>query len=118
MRAVSIDPFRHPEQHYRIDNFTVPADAREAFEAAMRRNVAFLETLPGFLGHVAFVKTGGPGAFDVATIAAWESAAALERAVAAVRAHYAEIGFDMRTALEQWGAAAQCGNFRAPAELQ
>jgi hypothetical protein len=73
MRPVSIDLQAHPDLQFRIDGFSVPAASRGELEAAMRRNLAFLETLPGFLGHVVFERTSGESAFDLVTIAVWES---------------------------------------------
>lgn len=114
---ITIDE-RRPELCYRVDCFSVPAAARAEFEASMRRNLAFLETLPGFLGHVVLEKTGGPSAFEIVTIATWESRDALERAGAAVRAYYARIGFDVQASLARWGARAELADYRAPLALQ
>jgi heme-degrading monooxygenase HmoA len=96
---------------FHVDAFSVPVAARSEFAAAMRRNLAFIETLPGFRGHVAFEKTGGPTAFNLVTIAAWESSEALAEAGLAVRAHYQEIGFDLAAALARWGATIERGTF-------
>jgi heme oxygenase (mycobilin-producing) len=84
-RVITIDLETKPDLLFRLDNFSVPDEARQEFEQAMRRNLAFIATLPGFLGHVAFEKAGGPTIFNVATIAVWESRQALEAAGAAVR---------------------------------
>ncbi len=54
-----------PDLEFRIDSFAVPDGSRAEFEEAMRRNLAFLETLPGFRGHLVFRKTGGPTDLDV-----------------------------------------------------
>jgi hypothetical protein len=84
----------------------------------MHRNLAFIETLPGFKGHVVFEKTTGPAAFDVVTIAVWESPDAVAAAGAKVRAYYQSIGFDLPAMLERWGVTAALGFYRAPAALQ
>jgi heme-degrading monooxygenase HmoA len=110
---IAIDLEKNPDLHFRLDNFSVPDNAREEFEQAMRRNLAFIGTLPGFLGHVAFEKSGGPTIFNVATIAVWESSQALEAAGAAVRDHYQKIGFDMPAVLARLGIKAELGNFHA-----
>ena len=116
--TVSIDLENSPGLHFRIDNFSVPGEAREEFQAAMRRNLPFIETLPGFLGHVVFEKAGGPTVFNVATIAVWESTQALDAAGAEVRAYYQKTGFDMPEMVSRLGIKAELGNFRAPLELQ
>jgi heme-degrading monooxygenase HmoA len=100
---------------FRLDSFSVPEAARGEFEAAMRRNLAFIETLPGFRGHVVLEKVGGPAAFNVVTIATWESAEALDAAGVRVRAYYESIGFDLVGALARWGVRAELGNFHARA---
>jgi hypothetical protein len=113
MTALTIDLDRDPDRAFRIDAFTVPAAARGEFEAAMRRSLAFLGTLPGFVGHAAFEQAGGPTTFNIVTIAVWESRAALESAGAQVRAYYASIGFDLPAALGRWGARAEQGVYAA-----
>src|ERR1700745_2268266 len=80
MHPLTIDLQAHPHLQFRIDAFTIPAASRAEFEAAMRRNLAFLETLPGFLNHMVFEKTSGPTTFNLVTIAVWESAEAIAAA--------------------------------------
>lgn len=118
MKPVTIDLQAHPHLQFRIDAFSVPAAARPEFEAAMHRNLAFLETLQGFQGHVAFEKTGGPSTFDIVTIAVWESPEAVASAGEKVRAYYQEIGFDMQAMIARWGVTASLGFYRAPPALQ
>ncbi len=107
-----------PDSCFRIDTFTVPDAARAELEATMHRNMDFIRTLPGFLGHVAFERRAGPARFDLVTVAAWESAGALERAGQAVRAHYQAIGLDLPATLARWGVTMERGDFAAPARLQ
>ncbi len=118
MTAPSLDPTAQPDLCYRIDAFTVPAPARAELEATMGRTMDFLRTLPGFRGHAAFEKRAGPGAFDLVTVAAWESAAAMERASVAVRAHHRALGLDVPALLARWGVTMERGDFAAPPRLQ
>lgn len=118
MKTLEIDPIRHPNRVYRIDQFSVPEEARGEFEAAMRRNLTFLSTLRGFLGHVAFTKVGGTTRFHYATIAAWEDADAIAAASEAIGAFMEQIGFDLAAKLAEWGAEAERGGFIAPPNLQ
>lgn len=118
MTALTIDLDQHPNRSFRIDAFAVPAAARGEFEAAMRRNLAFLETVPGFVGHMVFEKSGGPSTFNIVTIAVWESSEAQENAGTQVRAYYQRIGFDLPATLSRWGVRAELGNYRAPRTLQ
>ncbi len=97
---------------FRVDSFSIPDAVRGEFEAAMRRNLAFIETLPGFRGHVVLERTSGPTSFNVVTIAAWENEEALDMAGVEVRSFYQRIGFDRPAMIERWGARAELGNFR------
>jgi hypothetical protein len=103
MPAFTLDFATHPHLRFRIDNFAVPASARADFQAAMERNFAFIQTLPGFSGHLVFEKASGPSIFNVVTIAVWESPEAIEKAITAVRAYYERIGFNRSAATAEWG---------------
>jgi heme-degrading monooxygenase HmoA len=118
MHPVIIDLEAHPNLQFRIDAFSVPDAARAEFHAATRRNLAFLQTLPGFMGHTVFEKTSGPSTFDIVTIAVWESPEAVVNAAEKVRAYYQQIGFDVQAAIARWGVTASLGFYRAPLELQ
>ena len=114
----AIDVTRVPSGVYLIDTFIVPAASRSEFEAAMRRNREFIRTLAGFRGDAVFVKKQGDAAFEIATIAAWESPEAIGRARDQVASYYARIGFDMPAAVLRWGVVMQRAICTAPAELQ
>jgi heme-degrading monooxygenase HmoA len=118
MQPFTIAPWTEPQVCFRVDTFVVPETARAELEATMRRNMDFIRTLPGFRGHVAFEKSAGPSTFDLVTVAAWQDRAALERAGAAVRAHYREVGVDLPALLARWGVKMERGDFTAPARLQ
>lgn len=100
---------------FHVDSFSVPDAWRGEFEAARRRNMAFIQTLPGFRGHVVLEKTDGPTTFNIMTIAAWESSEALEKAGIEVRAYFERIGFDRAAMLARWEAKVEVGNFQARA---
>src|SRR5262245_24791392 len=117
MHSFTLDFDRHPGLRFRIDSFSVPAAARQDFNAAMQRNFAFIQTLPGFLGHVVFEKAGGPSHFNLITMAVWESPEAIERAIQAVREYYKKIGFDPAEATARWGVTAEIGQYDALEEL-
>ena len=117
MQTLEIAPNLHPNRVYRLDQFSVPDGARGDFEAAMRRNLGHLATLPGFLGHVAFTKVGGPTKFHYATLAMWEDAATFERAKEAMQAFMAQIGFDAAAKLAEWGVEAELGAYTAAAGI-
>jgi heme-degrading monooxygenase HmoA len=118
MKPLTIDLEARPNVQFRIDAFTVPASSRAEFDAAMRRNLAFIETLPGFLNHMVFEKTGGPTSFDIVTVAVWESSEVIAAAGEKVRAHYQSIGFDMPAMIARLGITASLGYYKAPLALQ
>lgn len=112
-----IDARRAPEAVYLIDTFHVPAAARAEFETAMRRNREYIRTLDGFRGDAVLLRKQGE-AFDIATIAVWESPAAIARAKDEVAAFYHRIGFDMAASIARWGVSLQRSICEAPAALQ
>jgi hypothetical protein len=113
---ITIDIERNPDLHFRIDNFSVPDASREEFERAMRRNLAYISELPGFLGHMVFDRTAGDTPFNIATIAVWASQEAIERAAEQVRSYYASIGFDVQDFMKRLGITSARGNFRGVGE--
>ncbi len=113
-----IDRERYPNIQFRVDQFVVPDAAREAFLQATHRNFAFIKTLPGFLGHVVLEKSGGPGRFNLSTIAAWESPEAIVSAVGKVQAYYQSIGFNPPEFMRAHGIEGELANFDAPVALQ
>src|SRR5262245_51765354 len=113
MTAYTLDFEQHPDLRFRIDSFSVPASARADFEAAMKRNMTFIQTLPGFLWHLAFVKASGPSNFNIVTVAVWDSPGAIEKALVAVRQFYDRIGFDPAEAITRWGVTAEIGQYQA-----
>jgi heme-degrading monooxygenase HmoA len=118
MHPLTIDLEKNPDFQFRIDAFSIPAGAREEFNATMRRNLAFLQTLPGFKSHMVFEKASGPTTFDVVTIAVWESQEAIANAGDKVRAYYQKIGFDLPAMLARTGITASLGYYRAPIAMQ
>jgi deazaflavin-dependent oxidoreductase (nitroreductase family) len=111
MTTAIIENDTDADHQFRIDAFSVPETARDVFEAAMNRNLAFLETVPGFLGHSVFEKADGPSNFNIVTLATWESREALQNAGQQVRAYYERIGFDLKATLQRWGVKAEIGSY-------
>ncbi|HYP77664.1 MAG TPA: ester cyclase [Polyangiaceae bacterium] len=108
---------RAPTGVYLIDTFSVPAAVRSEFDSAMRRNREFIRTLEGFRGDAVLLRNQGEG-FDIATIAVWDSPAALAQAKQEVRAFYQRIGFDLESSIARWGVAFQRTVCEAPLTLQ
>ena len=98
---------------YRIDLFDIPDAARGAFAERAAATQAVLRRQAGLVGEKGFERVGGPGRFNIATLAAWENAAALEAAAKAVAEMHAATGFDRQTFVAQHGIAAEIATFRA-----
>jgi hypothetical protein len=118
MASYTLNLDQDPNLQLRIDSFSVPAAARAEFEAAMARNAAFIETLPGFRWHAVFDKVMGNSTFNVVTIAAWESAEAVTNAGGQVRAYYESIGFNPPEMMARLGITADFGSYYAPRDGQ
>ncbi|HLP31494.1 MAG TPA: antibiotic biosynthesis monooxygenase [Geothrix sp.] len=118
MAGLELDPHHQQGRRFRLDSFSIPDAARDDFDAAMKRNLAFIRTLPGFRGHVVFEKRVGDSTFNLVTLAAWESQEALDHAGAEVRAFYGRIGFDMAATLQGWGVELVRADYDAPPSLQ
>lgn len=115
MTAFTLDPGRTPAPAIRLDGFLVPDAARAPFLARMEANLAFIRTLPGFQGHVVLEKRAGEGAFDLVTLATWDSQEALDAAGREVRAHAQRMGLDLARSLAEWGVQMTRGEYGMPA---
>jgi predicted ester cyclase len=115
--APVLDTARAPAGVYLVDTFRVPAAARAEFEAAMRRNREYIRTLDGFRGDAVLRRKQGDG-FDIATIAVWDTPAAIARAKEQVAEFYQRIGFDMPSTIARWGVELERTICEAPAELK
>ncbi|CAN5806754.1 hypothetical protein BH11MYX2_BH11MYX2_31110 [soil metagenome] len=115
--AAVIDTRRAPNGVYLIDTFVVPDGARAELESATKRNRDFIRSLDGFRGDAVFAKKQGE-AWNIATVAAWESAAAIAAAKEQVQAFYQRIGFDVQASITAWGVTMQRTICEAPAALQ
>jgi heme-degrading monooxygenase HmoA len=99
-------------QIYRIDFFVVPSSARTEFLDKVERTHEFLRTLPGFVQDYILEQTGGPGAFNVVTIAIWDSAEALEAARKAVMARHEAMGFNPQEMFARLDIKADLATYR------
>jgi hypothetical protein len=86
--------------------------------AAQAEELGFIQTLPGFRGHVVFEKARGPSSDDLVMLAAWESPQAVENAVAAVQAYFQRVGFDGPREMARWGVKAELGIYTLSPEAQ
>lgn len=97
---------------YRVDRFTVPAQARDAFLEKVNATHELLRTQPGFIRDFLIERDRGPDGYDILTFVEWESAAAIERAKEAVAERHEEAGFDPRKMFVRLGIEADRANYR------
>jgi len=98
---------------YRIDLFSVPDAARSVFAERASATQAVLRRQAGLVGELGFERVGGPGRFNIATLAAWEGITAIEAASRSVAEMHAATGFDRRSFIAEHGIAAEIATFRA-----
>lgn len=79
---------------YRIDRFTVPGHARDAFLDRLVAIRDFLQDRPGCLYNRIAESTREDGTVSMMTIVEWKDRAAMNAARAAAKAFYDETGFD------------------------
>jgi hypothetical protein len=99
-------------QIYRIDKFKVPGSARQEFMDRVHSTHEFLRTLPDFVQDSVLEQTGGPGEFNIVTIAIWDSPESIKAAGKAVTTKYEEIGFNPQEMLARLGIKADLANYR------
>lgn len=97
---------------YRVDKFMVPDGAREEFLARVKATHEVLRRQPGFLRDFLLEQSGGPGAFNIVTMAEWESQAAVEQAKEAVGALHRQLGFNPHELMARLGIHADLANYR------
>lgn len=97
---------------YRIDRFAVPAAARDEFLARVRETHEVLRAQPGFVGDMLLEQSGGPGEFNLVTIAEWESGTAFDEVKAAVGAMHAARGFSPPELMARLGIRGDIGTYQ------
>jgi heme-degrading monooxygenase HmoA len=103
---------KESRQIYRIDKFVVPSSARTEFLDKVKRTHEFLRTVPGFVQDHTFEQTGGPGEFNVVTIARWDSVESIEAARKAVMARHEAMGFNPQEMVARLGIKADLASYR------
>lgn len=94
---------------FRIDSFTVPTGARDAFLARVNATHAVLKQQAGFQFDRIVERKLSDEASRIITIVEWESEAAIAGAVAAVKAAHAADGFSTPDFIRETGIVADLG---------
>lgn len=96
---------------YRVDKFKVPDAARQEFLARVRKTHDLLERLPGYEQGAILEQVGGPGQFNLVTIAVWQSPGVVEEARRRVRESYEAEGFDPQALMQRLGVEADMADY-------
>jgi heme-degrading monooxygenase HmoA len=100
-------------QHvFRVDRFNVPIAAREEFLKRITDTHKILANQRGFVRDVLLEQPAGPDAFNLVTLAEWESQEAVEQAREVVAQFHRAAGFEPRALFASLGIRAELGNFR------
>jgi heme-degrading monooxygenase HmoA len=100
-------------QHvFRVDRFNVPNSARAEFLQRVTDTHRILARQKGFVRDYLLEQSAGPDAFNLVTLAEWESQHAIEEARDAVAELHRQLGFDAREIFGRLGIRAELGNYR------
>jgi heme-degrading monooxygenase HmoA len=98
---------------YRIDRFIVPRAAREELLEKVRLTHELLRKQAGFIQDFVLEQMGGTaGELTLLTFVEWESAAAVEKARAAVMALHAQMRFDKDELFARLGIRPELAMYR------
>jgi hypothetical protein len=95
-----------------IDQFIVPATARQEFKERMKINRDFIKKLEGFVEDRAYEREDDQGNLICITTAIWQNDTVLQKAKAAVQQLYQQQGFDMKAMLQRLNVNMQRNTYR------
>lgn len=101
------------EHVFRVDRFNVPEGARQEFLQRVGATHKLLASQRGFVRDVLLEQSAGAGAFNLVTMAEWESREAMELAKEAVAGLHRQLGFDPRALIARLGIHAELGVYRS-----
>ncbi|MCX2724726.1 antibiotic biosynthesis monooxygenase family protein [Roseibium salinum] len=101
----------HSQSVFRVDKFTVPLEAREAFLERLKTIRALLEGIDGCRQNLVLEQGSDSGAAKFATIVEWRDQRALETAREKVAAEYRKADFNPQDFMRQLGVTADMGNY-------
>ncbi|MFB9948023.1 antibiotic biosynthesis monooxygenase [Rhizobium puerariae] len=105
------------EHVVRINNFSVPADARDEFMELIRRTHEVIRAQPGFIDDMVLEQSSGLGAFNLITILQFEGEHVLQPVIAAVAGSDEEAGIDRQALSRRLGVESTVG-FYFPVALR
>ncbi len=100
------------EHMFRVDKFSVPAQARAEFLEKVQETHVLLRSLPGFIRDAVLEQAADTGEFNFVTIVEWENAEAMVPARQAVAGLHARLNFDPHELFARLGIRADLGNYR------
>ena len=98
---------------YRVDKFIVPENAREEFLSKIMETHRILRTQPGFLQDSILEQTGGPGKYNIVTVAEWKNQESIDAAKKVVQKEHAKNGFSPQQTMQRLGIQADIANYKS-----
>lgn len=94
---------------YKVDKFTVPAQAREEFLEKVYATHAQLRKQSGFIRDLVLEQFSGVDEYVFVTLVEWASDAYIQPARVAIMAYHQEIGFNPQEMFARLGIKADLG---------
>ena len=99
-----------------IDQFIVPAPAKQEFKDRMKINRDFIKKLEGFIEDRAYERYDDQGNLICITTAIWQNEEVLQKAKEAVQQLYQQQGFDMKAMLQRLNVSMERNTYREIAD--
>ena len=96
---------------YRVDKFIVPEGARDEFLSRIMETHRILRTQPGFLKDSILEQSGGPGKYNIVTVAEWKNQESIDAAKKVVQEEHEKNGFSPQDTMERLGIQADIANY-------
>jgi heme-degrading monooxygenase HmoA len=105
------NPPSESQRVYRVDKFRVPAPARAEFLERVRETHNALKSQPGLIQDFILEQTGGPGVFNIVTVAVWQDARAVDAAKTAMEEWRRSTGFEPKEMFSRLNIEADLANY-------
>jgi enolase len=99
-----------------IDQFIVPATARQEFKERMKINRDFIKNLEGFIEDKAYERYDEQGNLICITTAIWQNEEVLQKAKEAVQQLYQQQSFDMKAMLQRLNVSMERHTYQESAD--
>jgi hypothetical protein len=99
--------------YYRINNFIVPQDSREAFLSLVASTHGVVRRQPGFVRDLVLERQSGPGQFDIVTLIEFSSTEVVPQVTQALADFDAQTGVDRAAVRTELGVASDMAGYKS-----